>query len=137
EGAVSSPSGYWNATKWALLVGLVLALVLVPWLVWGTALEAWVTGTIVHHEPPPYAALWVIGLLAADVFLPIPSSIVAVAAGVFLGFAGGAIATFIGLTVGCLLGYAFGFLWGPLAARRIVGAAQWDRAELWAQRFGL
>ncbi len=119
------------------MTGLVLAFVLVPWVMWGTSIEVWVTRTIVHHEPLPYMPLCVIGLLAADVFLPIPSSVVAVAAGVFLGFTGGVITVFVGLMFGCLLGYAFGFKWGPPTARRIVGAQQWDRASQWAQRFGV
>ncbi len=134
---MSAPRAVSVSAKWTLLTGLVLAFVLVPWVIWGTSIELWVTRVIVHHEPLPYMAFWVIGLLAADVFLPIPSSVVAVAAGVFLGFTGGAIASFLGLMLGCLLGYAFGFKWGPPTARKIVGVEEWDRAAQWAQRFGV
>jgi 3-dehydroquinate synthase len=122
--------------RWSALVGLVIGLVIVPWLIWGTQLETWVAGIIAQREPPAYFDAWVIGLLLADVFLPVPSSIVAVASGVFLGTLRGSIAVFVGLTLGSLLGYGFGAKWGPGAARRLVGEAEWQRSEQWARRFG-
>jgi membrane protein DedA with SNARE-associated domain len=48
------------------------------------------------------------GLLAADVLLPIPSSIVGTLLGARLGFTVGFLAAFLGLTIGHLLGYAVG-----------------------------
>jgi uncharacterized membrane protein YdjX (TVP38/TMEM64 family) len=115
---------------------LVIGFVLVPWLLWGSSLEAWVSGLIAQREPPAFFDGWVIALLVADVFLPVPSSIVAVASGVLLGFFRGGVAVFIGLTLGSVLGYGFGAKWGPATARRVVGDAEWQRAEAWAQRFG-
>lgn len=134
EPSVSSPLS--ASARWSLLVVLVLGLVIAPWLIWGTAVEAWVGHMLASGEAPPYFAAWVVGLLMADVFLPIPSSLVAVAAGVFLGAAFGTVATFVGLTLGCALGYGFGAKWGPVTARRVVGERDWSRAEQWAQRFG-
>jgi membrane protein DedA with SNARE-associated domain len=118
-----------------LVIG-VLGLVIAPWLVWGSAVEAWAGKMLVDRQVPPYFGWWVVGLLAADVFLPIPSSIVAVAAGVFLGVGLGGVATFVGLTLGCMLGYACGFQWGPRTARKVVGERDWTRAERWAKRYG-
>jgi 3-dehydroquinate synthase len=117
-------------------VGLVVGFVIVPWLIWGASLEQWVSNLIAAREAPAYLDAWVIGLLMADVFLPVPSSIVAVASGVLLGFFRGALAAFLGLTLGSLLGYAFGAKWGPAAARKIVGEQDWRRAGAWAARFG-
>lgn len=134
----SSAARRWTAVlRWALLVVLVSSLVLVPWWIWGSAMEGWVLEFMVRPTPPPFAALWIVGLLAADVFLPIPSSIVAVAAGVFLGFGLGSVTAWLGLTIGCLVGYAFGRRWGPATARKIVGEASWQRAEQWARRSGV
>lgn len=130
-------SSRWSpALRWTALVAVVLGLVIAPWLLWGSAVEARVGAMLAHHEAPPYFGWWVIGLLAADVFLPIPSSIVAVAAGVFLGVGLGSFATFVGLMLGCALGYGFGFQWGPRTARKVVGERDWTRAEGWARRFG-
>lgn len=49
------------------------------------------------------------GLLAADVFIPVPSSAISVSAGMLLGMPLAFLATLLGLTVGCYTGYAFGF----------------------------
>lgn len=114
-----------------------MGVVLVPWVIWGGVIEGWVQAFIVRPTPPPFAALWVVGLLAADVFLPIPSSIVAVAAGVFFGFGLGSLVVWAGLMIGCVLGYVFGRCWGPVTARKIVGEASWQRAQQWAQRSGV
>lgn len=134
EPGVASPLSV--SARWTLLTVLVLGLVIAPWLIWGAAVEAWVGQIVASGEAPPFFAAWVIALLMADVFLPIPSSIVAVAAGVFLGAALGTLASFVGLTLGCGLGYVFGAKWGPATARRVVGERDWARAERWAQRFG-
>lgn len=124
------------ALAWTLLVTLTLGVVLVPWLIWGDVIEAWVSDALVERQPPPFVAWWIVGLLAADVFLPVPSSIVAVAAGVFLGWAQGAAVAFLGLTMGAVMGYAFGRYGGAATARRVVGEREWQRAETWAQRYG-
>lgn len=128
--------GYVRSMRFGVLMLGLLGLVIVPWLLWGTEVEAWVANELADDEPPAYFAWWVLGLLAADVFLPVPSSIVAVAAGVFLGVGGGSATVFAGLMLGSAMGYGFGSLCGPATARRVVGEAEWRRAERWAQRFG-
>lgn len=125
------------ALAWALLVTLTLGLVLVPWFIWGDGLEAWVSHALLERQPSHFVAGWIVGLLAADVFLPVPSSIVAVAAGVFLGWGYGAAVAFVGLTVGAMMGYAFGRYGGAVMAKRVVGEREWKRAEVWARRYGL
>ena len=73
------------------------------------------------------AALAIGGLLALDVFLPVPSSIVSTAAGVLLGLGPGASVVWIGMMAGCLVGYVVGVQSAPLA-RRLVGPAGLARA---------
>jgi uncharacterized membrane protein YdjX (TVP38/TMEM64 family) len=75
-------------------------------------------------------------LLAADVLLPVPSSLVAVGAGVFLGFGNGSVAVLVGLTLGSVIGYLVGAFFGAAVATRIVGASNWRRAEQWSERYG-
>jgi uncharacterized membrane protein YdjX (TVP38/TMEM64 family) len=55
------------------------------------------------------------GLLALDVLLPVPSSLVSTAAGAMLGFWGGVASSWLGMTAGCLLGYWLGTR-APLSA---------------------
>lgn len=54
----------------------------------------------------------VIGLLAADVVLPVPSSAVLIAAGAALGPVNGAVAGTLGLVAGATFGYALGARFG-------------------------
>lgn len=48
-------------------------------------------------------------LLALDVFLPVPSSAVSISAGMLLGLPQAFTACFLGLTLGCFIGYGFGY----------------------------
>ena len=63
----------------------------------------------------------IIALLAGDVLLPIPSSVISVFAGSAFGLAWGAAVIWAGLMAGCLLGYALGAVPGRGLANRVVG----------------
>jgi membrane protein DedA with SNARE-associated domain len=57
-------------------------------------------------------------LLASDVLLPVPSSVVGTLLGARLGFLPGFLSAWLGMTVGALAGYGVGHLWpARLAAR--------------------
>lgn len=110
---------------WPLLIAGLLVAILGPWLV----LDGWMQGAGASwleavRARPLAAAGAVVTLLAADVVLPVPSSIVAVFAGGVLGFAWGATAIWTGLMLGCGVGYAIGARPGRRLARRVVGPAQ-------------
>ncbi len=122
---------------WALLVCGVLALVLVPFALFGARVDAWAAGFF-HPggAPPGWVALVIAGLLAGDVVLPVPSSLVGTAAGYLLGFAGGTAVAWAGMTAGALLGYALGARAGRPAATRLVGPAELARLEALRARFG-
>ncbi|MGG7595643.1 3-dehydroquinate synthase [Pseudomonas sp. WC1] len=64
-------------------------------------------------------ALLLIGLLALDVVLPVPSSMVALLAVASLGSVGGYLAIFIGLCLGAGLGYALGAGYFRLLSSRL------------------
>ncbi|MBL8239307.1 MAG: VTT domain-containing protein [Bryobacterales bacterium] len=90
-----------------LVVG-VLALILIPFLLW----EEFFNGLAARLMTEYRGAWWlppaIAGLLAGDVFLPVPSSILSTASGVLLGFAAGAVTNTVGMTLGCWLGYRAG-----------------------------
>jgi uncharacterized membrane protein YdjX (TVP38/TMEM64 family) len=115
----------------------VLALVLVPFALFGARVDAWAAGFF-HPggAPPGWVALVIAGLLAGDVVLPVPSSLVGTAAGYLLGFAGGTAVAWAGMTAGALLGYALGARAGRPAATRLVGPAELARLEALRARFG-
>jgi uncharacterized membrane protein YdjX (TVP38/TMEM64 family) len=90
---------------------LVAAAVIVPYMLFGEQLEsaagAWLEGA---RSRPSLAAAVIVALLASDVVLPVPSSIVGVFAGATLGLAFGAVAIWCGLMLGCVAGYWLGRL---------------------------
>ncbi len=115
--------GRWGG-RWLALAGLVLALILLPWALAADQLAA-AAGALAADlaARPALLALLVVGLLALDPLLPVPSSIVAVAAGAGLGPWAGAAAIFAGLMAGCVLGHGLGRWPGRAVATRVVGAA--------------
>lgn len=110
---------------WPILVIGLLAAIIIPWLL----IDGWMQGAGADwlqavRARPLAAAGVVITLLAADVVLPVPSSLVAVFAGGVLGLARGALTIWIGLMLGCGIGYAIGARPGRRLAARVVGADQ-------------
>jgi uncharacterized membrane protein YdjX (TVP38/TMEM64 family) len=65
----------------------------------------------------------------------VPSSIVSTGAGVLLGFWRGAAVIWIGMTIGCAIGYAFGAR-AAVAARKLVGDDGLTRAAAVMDRYG-
>jgi uncharacterized membrane protein YdjX (TVP38/TMEM64 family) len=122
--------------RWTLLWVILIAVVLVPFFVFEEQFNAF-AGRIASGEiSAGLAALAIAGLLALDVFLPVPSSIVSTAAGVLLGLWPGATVVWIGMMAGCLVGYFVGAQSAPLA-RRLVGADGLARAAGLANRQGV
>lgn len=121
--------------RWAALIGLLFALVIIPFLVLARQFEQLGTWLAEGHASGWASAATIAALLAFDVFLPVPSSIVSTGAGVLLGFWRGAAVIWIGMTIGCAIGYAFGAR-AAAAARRLVGADSLARAATVMERYG-
>jgi uncharacterized membrane protein YdjX (TVP38/TMEM64 family) len=121
--------------RWALVTVLLLALILVPFVLFEAQFEQ--IGTRISSGElarwPAATALAV--FLALDVFLPVPSSLVSTAAGALLGFAAGTLTIWVGMTVGCGLAYLVGSRASGLA-RRLVGDDGLRRASEVAERYG-
>jgi membrane protein YqaA with SNARE-associated domain len=95
-------------SRTALVIIATLAVPLVPFVAIGELPgERWLSAT--DHNAFTFALLGS-GLLAADVLLPVPSSVLGALLGARLGFALGFVGTFAGLALGHLLGYAVGRL---------------------------
>jgi uncharacterized membrane protein YdjX (TVP38/TMEM64 family) len=124
-----------NLVRWVVLWVVLIAIVLVPFLVFETQFEQLATW-LAEGNASGWATAGAIGaLLALDVFLPVPSSIVSTGAGVLLGFGAGAAVIWVGMTLGCLIGYVFG-AYAAAPARRLVGADGLDRAGKVMDRYG-
>jgi len=121
--------------RWTIVIVILLALILVPFFLFEESFNQFAADVAKGEGSRWVAAASIAALLAADVFLPIPSSIVSTAAGVLLGFWGGAAAIFVGMTLACLIGYFTGSRVSG-SARRFVGAEGLARAEGVARRYG-
>jgi uncharacterized membrane protein YdjX (TVP38/TMEM64 family) len=79
----------------------------------------------------------VVGLLAADLVLPIPSSVVMTFSGLALGTWRGGAASFCGAMLAAAVGF-YACRWGGRSAfMRMIGGEETDRVEAWFRRFGL
>jgi uncharacterized membrane protein YdjX (TVP38/TMEM64 family) len=121
--------------RWAVLIGLMFALIIIPFLIFEKQFEALATWLSEGHASGWLSAVTIGGLLALDVFLPVPSSIVSTGAGVLFGFWKGVTIIWLGMTIGCAIGYAFGAKAGG-TARRMVGADGVARAHQIMERHG-
>src|SRR5512145_529366 len=119
------------AVIWIVLIGIVL----VPFFLFEAQFDAF-SQRMTHGDAGVWlASASIFGLLALDVVLPVPSSIVSTAAGVLLGFLRGAAVVWAGMMVGALLGYAIGARASGMA-RRFVGSEGLRRAESLVVRYG-
>lgn len=116
-------------TGWLILIGALLALVLVPFVLFEDLSNAVTRWMLDATRSPVVLASGVAALLAVDVLLPVPSSIVSTGAGALLGAVWGTLASAAGMTAGCAGGYWLGRRFGRAGATRVVGAAELARAE--------
>ncbi len=118
-----------------LLGAIVLALVIVPFIVFGDRIDSWSRAMLMDRAPAgPLPALLCIGLLAGDVLLPVPSSLVSTACGLWWGLWAGAALSAFGMTLGSALGYVIGR--NAPSVRRWVGDDEMARLERWFARQG-
>lgn len=92
-----------------VLLLVVSALVIVPFLIWGETVSGWFERQMaVASEHPLRSAGVLYGLLASDILLPVPSSLASTCCGMTLGPGWGFVVSFLAMNtsaaVGCLLG---------------------------------
>jgi uncharacterized membrane protein YdjX (TVP38/TMEM64 family) len=122
--------------KWVLLVVILMAIVLVPFFLAGSAIESWTKDFIGKAAAHPWLTAAVLGgLLASDILLPIPSSIVSTGCGLLLGVTMGTAVSLLGMTISCILGYWLGRGWGRTLAVRLVSSEDLDRFQSVHARF--
>ena len=120
-----------------LAVAVVLGVPILPFLWFGRAAESQITEWLHRSCDPGIAATLVIGLLAVDVLLPVPSSAVNVFAGKVLGFWAGTAVSWCGMTVGALLAFGLVRILGRPLARWLATEEDLHRMEALARRYGV
>ncbi len=96
-----------------------VAIPLVPLLVFGEQLDVAVARFL---DPPPAAAVVAaveVGVLTADILLPVPSSLVTTLGGAILGVPLGTLCGWLGMTLAALVGWGLGRLLGGRAVSRL------------------
>ncbi|GBL26390.1 uncharacterized membrane protein YngC [Verrucomicrobiota bacterium] len=116
----------------AALVALLLVGTIGPWLIWGEAFDRSfsLAGTLAWlRELGPWAAAAGVGLLVADIALPIPSTIVMSALGATYGFWVGSLLSILGSMLAGLTAYGLARWAGRPAAIWIAGEDGLVRTE--------
>ena len=119
---------------------LILALVavavpLVPFLAFGTRLDHLVASWLDPLPAPPVLAAIEVGVLAADLLLPVPSSMVATLGGAQLGVVVGTACGWLGMTAGAMVGWWLGRTAGAASLSRLT-LDERERLARQQRRFG-
>ena len=122
-------------SRWLLIIMLILLVPIVPFVLTHHQVDQWVNQLAASSPSPQTVCLWVIGLLATDVFLPVPSSFVSTLAGGTLPAWMATLASWIGLTIGAVLGFAVARTWGRPFAEWLAGGDELERAEKYRDRY--
>lgn len=118
------------------LVFSIIILLLVLFLVFGGFFEGWTVEALSGEISPLALALLIFILLAADIFLPIPATLLAVTAGAAFGTVFGATIVAAGLTAGASLGLFLAQSLGAPFCQRLLGEKQFERLTLLLDRYG-
>jgi uncharacterized membrane protein YdjX (TVP38/TMEM64 family) len=131
----SASSG--RVLRYFAFIAVLIALVVLPFLLFGAELEVW-TLRILADDRSKFAVAMAGGLLlASDVVLPIPSTVVTSGLGALLGGTLGMAVAAIGLTLGCVLGYVLGRALGHDFALRQLGEEDFAYLASLLDRYGL
>jgi len=119
-----------------LILTAVLLVATVPFVLIGGPLERRVDAWLDAATGRGTKAALVVGLLAGDVLLPVPSSVVNTFAGKALGFLPGAAAAWLGMTAGAVIGFALARLFGRPLAVRLCAEEDLQRTDALSARYG-
>lgn len=121
----------------AIVVGVVALAIILPFVFAGAQVDAWVRKVIAQAEQNRVlAGCLLAGLLATDILMPVPSSLVSTACGMALGFWGGTLASFAGMSVTTAVGYLMG-RYAAAPVGRLIGAAEFAMLERFHRRHGI
>ncbi len=125
--------GFWRPL---LVIVLALLVPIVPFAVLGESLDARVAGWLDPPPAPLTVALLTVAVLAVDVLLPVPSSVVSTFAGSQLGLVTATIASWLGMTIGAVVAFWLARAFGRPLAVRFSAREDIDEMDWLARRFG-
>jgi uncharacterized membrane protein YdjX (TVP38/TMEM64 family) len=119
-----------------VLIVIVLLIPILPFVSFGESFETRITGWLDAALPPGTIAVLVVGLLASDILLPVPSSVVCTFSGKMLGFWVGTAASWCGMTLGTVAAFWLVRVFGRRLAERFSSADDLARTDALAKRIG-
>lgn len=118
------------------LMCVVLLVPVIPFLFFGGEMDQWLRGLASDPPPPSATFVLVVGLLATDILLPIPSSLVSTMSGWQLGWPLGTLATWLGMTLGASIGFGLARRFGRPFALWFSRGEDLDQMRQVSDRFG-
>ncbi len=118
------------------LMVVVLLVPVLPFVAFGGRFESWLQGMAESPPDPWITSTIVIGLLATDIFLPIPSSVISTMSGWQLGWLLGTLTTWIGMNLGAAFGFALAKRFGHAFALWFSRGEDLERMTSLIDRFG-
>lgn len=126
-----------SALIWLAISIVTIAAIIIPFLLFGEKIDAAIIqlrdGADGHSL---FTALTLGGLLASDILLPIPSSIVSTACGLLLGIAAGTPVSLAGMTISCIAGYFLAAKLGEPFVEKMVGKESMERFKKLQKKHG-
>ncbi len=119
-----------------MLMCLVLLIPILPFLLFGAELESWIETWTESEVSRETTAALVVGILATDILLPVPSSVVSTWGGQALGTVAGTLSSWVGMTTGAVIGFALARLLGYRFAKRFSKPEELERVVRLCQRWG-
>lgn len=118
------------------LMCVVLLVPVLPFLLFGEQFEAWLRGFADRSHSDLLTASLIIGLLATDILLPVPSSVISTLSGWQLGWWQGTLATWIGMNLGAVIGFALARKCGRPVALWFSKEQDLERMRELSERYG-
>lgn len=118
------------------LMCVVLLVPVIPFLFFGGQLEQWLRGFADDPLQPPATFALVVAVLATDILLPIPSSVISTLSGWQLGWALGTLATWLGMNLGAVIGFALARRFGHSLALWFSRGEDLERMRQVSDRYG-
>lgn len=111
--------------------------IVLSFLLWEESLSNLINELIASTNSAALIALIIFCLLALDVALPIPSSVVSVAAALYFGFLGSVLLIFLGMSTCCVIAYYLGGSANKFfASRKLHGTRREQKIIDWTGRWG-
>ncbi|MBW3542969.1 MAG: VTT domain-containing protein [Planctomycetes bacterium] len=107
-----------------------------PLLVLGLSFESELEAWLRREVSPLGRCAMLVALLAGDIVLPVPSSAVSTYGGGILGTGLATLASWLGMTLGAVAGFALARLFGERIAVRLAGREDLERMAALSRRYG-